>query len=247
MSEARTLYARLRGAMFKWRPFPTKALKAETHEWGEPRKDPFWPDEAKLFYFSFRIGHECWQTRCEWWLTHVNVSAYLKCNAEQSPQWQSARIDFLFAHLGVLDTKFNVLLAINTLLLIAANNLLNFAASANTSHVIGVPLGWSVVLFGIFWIITTITCLVGERRLVWGDLGRIGARRFTWQQLKPVTASSDPNNLIAAVEEHVKTLIVAVAKRTNKFRVAMGLTYINVVFLFATAITALQQVWKPHV
>jgi hypothetical protein len=63
--------------------------------------------------------------------------------------------------------------------------------------------------------------LVGERRLVWGDLGLIGAKSFSWR-------TCSDQSLVFAEDEHVRALIVAVAKRTNKFRVAMLLTHINI-------------------
>jgi hypothetical protein len=138
-----------------------------------------------------------------------------------------------------------MLLTVNTLLLVAINVLLNLVVT--TTHVVRLPVGIPAVLFGLFWLLTTITCLVGERRLVWGDLGFIGEQHFPWEDFKTEGKTSETRSKFEiAEEEHVKALIVAVAKRTNKFRLAMGLTYFNVALLSLTFITAFWQVKHPH-
>lgn len=202
-------------------------------KWVFVKTDQLWP-EIKLFVRSFNFAHSSWQERCDRWKTHVNVFASLKGGVEGD--WKAIRISFLFEHLGILDTKFNVLLALNTLLLVAFNVLLNFLLNRRLVTGTIETLG---VLFGVFWLVTTIICLIGERRLVWGDLGLVGGSRLTWNDFK------EPAQFVSAEEGHVKALIIAVAKRTNKLRVAIGLTYVNVALLALTFIAALARV--PHI
>jgi hypothetical protein len=205
-------------------------------EFADVKTDSFWP-EILLFLLSFNFAHRLWQKRCKKWLTHVNVFASLKADPD-SRDWNETRITFLMNHLNILDTKFNMLLTVNTLLLIAVNGLINSPLPPK-------PLGPNttrfVAVFWALWLVTTAICLIGERRLVWGDLGLIGKRRPEWQGLKKLAESRNPeqpNDFKSAVEGHVNALIVAVAKRTNKFRVAVRLTYLNVIFSVLTFVAA---------
>jgi len=182
---------------------------------------------------SLYFSHPSWQERCNQWEAHVNVYAVL--NGEGDGEWKASRIRFLFEHLSILDTKFNVLLTVDTLLLVAFNVLLNFLLN---KQLVIASVGWIAICFGLCWLITMIICLIGERRLVWGDLGLVGEQHLRWDELK------ETDKLKNAEAGHVTALIVAVAKRTNKFRVALLLTYFNVGFLAAEFIDVLLTV--PH-
>ena len=154
----------------------------------------------------------------------------------EGPLWKERRITFLFEHLNILDTKLGMLLNFNSLLLIAVNilfgglyNLVPKPLSTN-AHILslsGRDLIWTLaflsVLFGAIWLLTTILCLLGERRLVWGNLGLVerGQRQVKLGSLKDAS-------LLKAEEEHVQALVIAVVKRTNKFRVSSFLTIMNV-------------------
>jgi len=220
-----------------WKDVRSWIWGPENPDFIDVKTDPFLP-ELGLFLISFAFGSKPWQARCKRWLTHVNVFASLS-GAARTNKWQEARITFLMGHLNILDAKFNVLLTVNTLLLIAVNGLINSPLPAR-------PFGPNttrfVAVFWALWLVTTVICLIGERRLVWGDLGLVGKRRPEWQELNKlaeVTNPEQPNDFKSAVEGHVNALIVAVAKRTNTFRVAVRLTYLNVIFSVLTFVAAL--------
>lgn len=219
--------------------------------------------------FERRTGEaNRWANRCDQWETHATLFACIKCGllpdgevptasgqdatpkqADASakkweePLWKEKRIQFLFEHLNILDTKLGMLLNFNSLLLIAVNVLYGglynlvpkpFPTNSHIFNLSGHLLIWALailsVLFGGIWLLITILCLVGERRLVWGDLGLI--RRG---QLRPaIKEFKDANLLAEAEEEHVRALVIAVVKRTNKFRLAGVLSIINVALLVLT-------------
>lgn len=218
----------------------------------------------------------CWPGRCDDWETHVTLFALTKCDLgpnsasslgterscnanndgdpavsrgkSQSVPWNATRIEFLFQHLTILDTKFGISLTFNSLLLLAINVLINILLNLLKSdgHFIEVPHIYRTLLvsltvsFGLSWILTTLLCLWGERRLVWGDLGllsqgnRLQLGRLTSEKIKE------------AEQKHVEALIMAVVKRSNKFRIVIVLTFVNVLILagsFLTALLLLSQVF----
>jgi hypothetical protein len=204
--------------------------KPPVHHWVDVDTDPLWP-ELWLFLRSLNFSHDSWQDRCTQWQTHVNAQACLGGASEN--QWNASRIRILLEHLNILDTKFNVLLTVNTLFLVAFNVLLNYIL---TQKLLTKLLATVAVSFGACWLITSFICLMGERRLVWGDLGLKDREQMTWEKLRLPEALKD------AEQRHVEALIVAVAKRTNKFRVGMLLTYFNVAFLAGEFIATIWRV-----
>ena len=127
------------------------------------------------------------------------------------------RIDSLFQHLNVLDTKFGILLSVTTLLLIGFNILL--------AHLKELLEPWQAnrfeprfsTLFAALGLFVIWLCLSGVRRIVWGDLGEGIA--------DPASATADL--IQPAHDRHVRDLIVELAKRTNRFRVAMLATLLQ--------------------
>jgi hypothetical protein len=176
----------------------------------------------------------------------------------EGPPWKEKRVTFLFEHLNILDTKLGMLLNFNSLLLIAINVLFGglynlvpkpFPADAHILVVSGVSayfLIWALailsVVFGAFWLLITILCLSGERRLVWGDLGLIGRGK----DRPPLAEFKDTRKLARAEEEHVQALVISVVKRTNKSRVANYLTIINVGVLALTFTVGLGLLWAVN-
>lgn len=222
-------------------------------KWEDIYTDPFWFDEVRLFLSrcTFEEPTSCWRKRCDEWYVHVTLFACIhskisppelnKIGTDQTPPhipWTTERIEFLFRHLNILDQKFGILLTFNSLLLVAINLLVDILLNLMKDHKGSISCVVSLsIAFGLFWFLTTILCLYGERRLVWGDLGLISNQgaRLRSKLLSMVTAEDVRN----AEDRHVKALIIAVAKRTNKFRVAIRLTTLNVLLLAATFIAAL--------
>ena len=239
--------------------------------WIQAKRDRTFVEELGLLWRPF--SSRPWQDLCNQWQTHVNVFARVKCETPPAGathiSWRATRIEFLFEHLNILDTKFGILLTFNSLLLIALNVLITIllrllygsdAAQHTVSRSFQPCVSILVILsvvFGFFWICTTLLCLLGERRLVWGDLGLVFPKP-TYPvegrlQLEDVSGAincvhfdpakngltTDDAKIKKAEEEHVVALIIAVAKRTNKFRLAIGFTIFNVVLLAAAVVVAL--------
>lgn len=84
-------------------------------------------------------------------------------------------------------------------------------------------------------------CLKGVRRVVWGDLGY-------WVNQKPVAGNSRKfevsGPLEHAKEDHAKFLILSIARRTNRFRIATYITKLVMIlaiilFAFTAGITGI--------
>lgn len=198
-----------------------------------------------------------WSERCDKWLLHATVFPYIKTkggdssNDEPEKQvidkgiefWGDARIAFLNDHLNILDGKINMMLTFNTLFLIAFNVLLNALFSLTPKrtppqilHFVfdryqlpALLLTCLTITFAIVWFCITFLCLLAARRIVWGDLGK-GLSESTLQSLiDPAGRLTGFNKELDIVETaHVRALIVAIVKRTNKFRIASYLTWVNV-------------------
>jgi hypothetical protein len=214
-----------------WKRSRSASAPTGPPKWIDVKNDPLGP-EVQLFLRSFNFAHKLWQQRCDRWETHVKVFTLIK---QASPSTEKAtRIDFLSHHLDILDSKFGILLNFNTLLLVAFNVVLNYLLNV---HLVDQVFKWCGAMFGVFWLLTIATCLVGERRLVWGDLGTIDKDRYDGKDFE-----ENPNLINVAGEQHIKSLIVAVVKRTNKFRVAVALTYANVTLMASAFIVAFWEI-----
>jgi len=220
--------------MWDWLKRSMGAAKPESPPtWVDVKNDPLWP-EVRLFLLSFNFALNRWQQRCNQWETHVKVFTRIERGSQSTEIASMAtRINFLFRHLDILDNKFGMLLNFNTLLLVAFNVVLNYLLNV---HLVDYFFKWCGAMFGACWLLTIATCLVGERRLVWGDLGIIDKRHVKWEDF-----AENPNLVNDAEKQHVRSLIVAVVKRTNKFRLAMLLTYGNVILMASAFIMAF---WK---
>jgi len=81
---------------------------------------------------------------------------------------------------------------------------------------------WLLVLLAIgfiLWVVNTLLCLSGVRRVTWGDLWKTDATE-------------------EAEKAHVDALLIEVVKRTAKFRVAVSLTVGSVLLITVLAILA---------
>ena len=201
-----------------------------------------------------------WITRCEAWLVHATAWAHLKESAE-APGPGNARIDFLFQHLSILDAKLGMLLNFNSILLISINVMFGLIGSFTRgadekNHTLARRLFeshpgtmWVFItasaLFAICWFIATILGLLGQRRLVWGDLGRIHevvAQKTRARHLQ-LAELDDQELLQRAEQEHVQALIVAVVKRSNRFRIATVVTIAGVVCLAVAIVAGAVLLW----
>jgi hypothetical protein len=186
------------------------------------------------------------KTKCRLrqWMKHARTFVKIDRAGPKEPkelkqpevQWGSERIEFAFNHLNILDTKFGFLLSMQAFLgagvgfavvafpwdkVPAASGVLAFMS----------PWIWSMLILGltVLWGFNVIFTLIGMSRLVWGDL---------WENNK---------DLNAAEEKHVRVLLFRVVKRTARFRVAMVLTGIGVVWgcLLTSTIVLLKQQGPP--
>jgi hypothetical protein len=174
-------------------------------------------------------------------MEHVNAYAHLKCGLPEDYDFKKpptaglgdTRIRFLFDHLAILDGKFNIVLTFNSLLLIVMNILLGvlfnlLSTRPDVAKTISGDRSFIVFigcegLFGILWLCVTIGCLFSLRRLVWGDLRR------------------------TSEHEHVKQLIIAVAKRTNSFRISVFVTVLNICLTVGGFIAVAALRWQLRV
>jgi hypothetical protein len=195
-----------------------------------------------------------WIKRCEAWLVHATAWAQLK-ESSLAHGTKENRIAFLFDHLNVLDTKLGMLLNFNSILLVSINVM--FSLISNFTRAPGeqslarrlfmlhpqtmlIFIGASG-FFAACWFVATMLGLLGQRRLVWGDLGRIHEKTGA-RQLK-VAELGDGALLERAEQEHVQALIVAVVKRSNKFRIATAVTLAGVIGLAVAIVTGSVLLW----
>jgi hypothetical protein len=194
-------------------------------------KDRSFSTLAEFRLLSLRLRHAKWQERCRRWYMHIGTLVAIRQRGASSLPG-GERIQLLFEHLAILDTKFSVLLTVNTLLLIIVNALLQFDRQSRYARVFAAA-------FGAAWLVIMILCLLGERRIVWGDLAKEVAD--PGDDLGRINETIAANDCVKAEEGHVQALIVEVARRTNKFRVAIWLTYWTVslaILVFAAVIAA---------
>jgi hypothetical protein len=183
-----------------------------------------------------------WALECDSWMEHVNAYAHLKCGLPEDYDFKKppterlgdTRVRFLFDHLAILDGKFNLVLTFNSLLLLAMNILLGVlfnlvSTRPDVASKIGEYRSFIAFvacegLFGFSWMAVTIGCLVSLRRLVWGDLRK------------------------TSEHEHVKQLIIAVARRTNAFRISVFATVLNICLAVGgfIAVAVLRWVLRVH-
>jgi hypothetical protein len=195
--------------------------------------------EWELFRHRNDLRHPCWKERLKTWRIHFALLHKMVGNG-------AADIESMFQHLTILDGKFSLALALNSFVLTAVTFLLTHVPDM-TGTITNAPLRGDlakvfVVLSGIvgglcLWNIWN--CLLGVRRLVWGDLSR-------WVNLRV-----DPSNefrvdlegdLDWVRDDHAKALIVAIATRTNRFRIAIYATksiLVLVIVLFVYTIALL--------
>jgi hypothetical protein len=218
---------------------------ALTPDLSKVETDPF-REEFRLFLTPFPLAKTLtaphpWAVRCDSWMEHVNVYAHLKCGLPEDYDFKKppterlgdTRIRFLFDHLAILDGKFNIVLTFNSLLLIVMNILLGVLfnlLSMRPDIASKISEYWSFRvfvgcegLFGTLWLCVTIGCLFSVRRLVWGDLRK------------------------TSEHEHVKQLIIAVAKRTNAFRISVFVTVLNICFAVGGFIAVAALRWQLRV
>jgi hypothetical protein len=180
----------------------------------------WWTDSSKELLTELRIIFDFNRTgarkeRFEKWQEHVKKFATIKCGEQP---WGATRIDFTAGHLDILDRKFAFLLTFQALL----SGIITLAVNAlkPESFYQAGKLGiWLLVLLAIgfiLWVINTLLCLSGVRRVTWGDL---------WKN-------------DATEETHVEALLIEVVKRTAKFRVAVSLTVGSVLLITVLAILA---------
>lgn len=204
--------------------------------WFDRPLDPIM-EEWDLFIHP--MPNEKWDKRCCAWEQHFIIYKLIKADDGK----KGVRMDSLFQHLTILDSKFNMLLAITSIAFVGFNILLAhlkdlmepFEATPYTVEVFLLSSVLSAV-FGALGLWVIWLCLTGVRRLVWGDLGRD----------KPQAAQGDPNAVADAEEYYIKDLIVAVAKRTNRFRVAMAITWWNFWILCLILLSGLFLTLAPH-
>jgi hypothetical protein len=205
-----------------------------------------WREEFQLF-LRRGINDRLWQGRLtEWWI-HVTARAALNRGLSSSATpgvpvpFQDARAEILFSHLSVLDTKFGFLLTFNSLLFLVPGTGLTLLADVFGNRWNDVPAGALAGLYalsGFFmcvWLLSTCLSLFGLREIVWGDLGFGGRMQQRILEDKPFPVHSkplefllsNPGALSVAEQYYSQDLIIAVAKRSNKFRVAVRLVEVN--------------------
>ncbi len=193
----------------------------------------------KVLLFRRHVAPDVWLDRFEEWESHLTVYFELMdlnpgaiAAPTSSPPARAhgtRRIDRLFGHLAVLDSKFSMLLTVNTTMLGA------FTLTLTQLRAYFVFLGFPATRAGfvvqelieapLFLLLSLLICgslfnlwhaLRGFRRIVWGDL------------------DGYENDPIAGERAQTDYLIISVARRTNLFRVIAHVTkqlYFGVVML----------------
>jgi len=215
-------------------------------KWTRDTRDPF-VDELNLFFRTRSDPNKKpWLTRLDDWERHVNLEAALrrgkssevstifaKQPEERLVDLHDARIAVLNEHLNVVESKIGMLFNLNTLVLIALNVMLGTVLNVfvKSPYPTVVELRWLAGIaaaFGLIWVLITVICLLAARRIVWGDLGRMTSAE---QPMDLSTAS--PKDVATAEQRQVRSMIVTLVARTNKFRVAVGLIWLEVTFMVA--------------
>ncbi|HWF02701.1 MAG TPA: hypothetical protein VHA06_03390 [Candidatus Angelobacter sp.] len=148
----------------------------------------------------WKRGEEIIERRCNVWDAHINRFTILKCGTGQVGD---ARLKFVTEHLDILDRKFGVLLQFQALLATIGSIIFTGLYRATQSQgEYSDGFKWILGSVCVLWIIDTLLCLAGIRRIVWGDM-------------------STPSNPSVAEQIQVGALRTEVIKRTAKFRVAV--------------------------
>ena len=213
-----------------------------------------------LVFRNKKKSSERWAKRHGAWLSHANTFTGIKCDAhlkwndtgaakeekeeivlDNALEWGETRIKFLSDHLDILDRKFGVLLQFQALLGIVVTILLSFKQRENIKLVwfSGSFQWWLYLLgvIGIFWLVGTILCLTGIRRIVWGDMGEAVAKKDPHH--------TEPPFVTDAEERHVGGLVDEIIERTAKFRLAVGTTIWNIFFLVLLAFAIFMSLLVP--
>ena len=170
-----------------------------------------WGTELLLLFSGSRQ-----KERIEHWREHAQTWR------EMIDENRTDRIRFLSGHLDILDRKFGTLLQFQGLLPVAIATLLSgmrVVPNSNFRLILGA--------FGVSWLVNTLFCLLGVRRLEWGDLWLYRGDRGQ------------------AEDNHINRLIRAIVLRTSEFRIAAAITLLEILLiaaLVAVAISLLRRV-----
>ena len=168
--------------------------------------------EEILLLLPWKWSKKLIARRCQMWDCHITRFTTLKCG--NGPVGDT-RIKYVTDHLDVLDRKFGVLLQFQALMAATGSVIVTGmykAAQGDYSDGVKHLLEAACVL----WVIDTLLCLAGIRRLVWGDMGHFEA-----------TPGVNPT----AEEVQVGAFRAEIIKRTAKFRVAVTILLIMVTLL----------------
>jgi len=216
--------------------------------WGKIKKDYSESSRKKWSWIWFHHDKE-WDQRCLAWLVHFSVWQTLKGVRRNSTSADidsasEERIELLFQHLGILDSKFGTLLTLNGLLVIAPGYLF---AHMDDLQRLGlacwqITFVWiAVALFGACWSANVFLCLTAFRWLVWGNLGRdLYDPTHSWAAIQPCLDNSE--KIAEAEEKFVELLIMILADRSNRFRLAMSIQILMAILLIAVVFGGLA-VW----
>jgi hypothetical protein len=158
------------------------------------------------------------------WDCHIARFTILKCG--NGPVGDS-RIKYVTDHLDVLDRKFGVLLQFQALLATSGSVIvtgLYKATLGQGDYSDGAK--YLLEVMCVLWVVDTLLCLAGIRRLVWGDMG-------------PFDAKASANSTAEAVQ--VGAFRAEIIKRTAKFRIAVAILLIMVTMLPAMICVAINR------
>jgi outer membrane protein OmpA-like peptidoglycan-associated protein len=153
------------------------------------------------------------------WEAHIIT--YLEISKTNPSQYASAAISYLCSHLDVVDNKVGRLLQFQALIFVViatgaatAWNNYHFAVEQRNQHGI-------LILAGLFWVgcflwtMATALCFWAVRRAAWGDFEQF------------IQSPSE------AQKRYIAFLILEVIKRTAKYRVAVPISFVSLIFLVA--------------
>ncbi len=182
-----------------------------------------------LLLWEWSTSDECWFRRLEEWQSHLDVYFGLADRAAPAEgflagsigrsSYGTRRIDHLFGHLGVLDTKFGMLLSVNaamlgafTFLLTNISKLLDYVRFPVSKAGVLLNVGFELFFYLLLLRLIVLSLfnlwhiLRGFRRIVWGDLNGFEGNPEGGEQ-----AQTD-------------CLIISIARRTNVFRIVADVT-----------------------
>lgn len=197
-------------------------------------------EEWKLFWHRRNPRHECWKKRLEDWRVHFAIYRQL---FSATPDTTSVDIDSMGGHLSVLDNKFGQILTFNSLILTITTVLAGHASDlagllktdAMKDEFTKCFIGLTMII-GLLCLMNMWNCLKGIRRVVWGDLGR-------WlQRAEAGTKVEVKGDFERARGDHAKFMLLSIARRTNRFRIAIYLTKAIMVCVFVLYIFTASEV-----